>query len=146
MIVNNVWGSIMKLCRDDLRTGDWVLHDWESHAMTPELPEFDLIGPTALAVREESAQMVVVNFAIAMSVYGDDANLFRHREMAARVYERLRPERQVDYYDAESATRIGFMISVGPTTLTPMGAASSRPFQYVQCELAIDPSALPFGE
>jgi hypothetical protein len=145
MIQANLWGSVIKLCQGiitDLNgAGIYpVLLDWDTHANIQELPNSDLFGPSALAYTE-AGKIIEVSFSIAVSSYATDHNMFRHREMIGRAFERVRPENKFDYYDADTAAVIGFAVIQDGTAVAPVSRAEVRPFQFVQVSALIDPSA-----
>lgn len=139
MIIEDVWVSVVKVCQgiiEDARLiyPDTMIEfiDWEAHANIAELPNTDLIGPTALAFTEQSPGISEAIFAIAASTYADDTNLFRQRKIMSLIFERMRPTKQMKIYDAGSALEKGFMIFTDGTTLVPMTRSEARPWQYVQ--------------
>jgi hypothetical protein len=147
MIVADVWGSIIKLTNDmilDLKSDypytDIRLIDWEAHANINELPDADLIGPTALAISEDEPEIFRVSFAMGVSTYQTDTNLFRMRDYLNRIFDRLRYDKQIDLYDANSAAKKGKLYVTTGTTLSPMTRAEVRPFQYVQVECLLEPT------
>lgn len=147
MLYQNIWSSITVLTQSliselkiDHPNDEIEFIDWEAHANTPELPNKNLIGPTAVTFQEFEGEDVQVNFAIAASTYGDDENLFRHRAYVGRIFEALRPERRFQYFDAAQATEQSvFKITPG-TLMAPMTQASLRPWQFVQAEALLVPS------
>jgi len=149
MLATDVWGSIVKMSQSLIEEAQlahpdvrFALMDWEGHANIMELPEMDLIGPTALNITEHTAQMVEVNFALAVSTYASDEGLFRQREIISRAFERMRALKQVPLYDAATASKKGYMIFTDGTTILPMSRAEARPFQYVQGSCLLEPSSL----
>lgn len=137
MIVQNVWGSLIKLCQSII-TSPWQLHDWDAHSDTQELPDASLLGPAAIAVEEMSEEFVKVTFAIGISAY-NDPGLFQHRLKADLVFEALRVGNQITYYDAETTGVLIPMDITGPTGLSPMTRANTRPFQFIQTEAVLNP-------
>lgn len=146
-IIPSVWGSIVNFTNTliaDMR----VLHegvsiefiDWESHANIHELPDTDLIGPTAITVTEVSPQIVEVGFAIAVSSYSTDKNLFRMRSYVSEAFERTRAGKQIKVYDSDTAQPLGYIQLVDGTLLAPMSRAETRPWQYVQATGFLEPS------
>lgn len=145
-IVPSVWGSVVNFC--NVLIGDMRIAypeekiefiDWEAHANIHELPDTDLIGPTALTITELSPQMFEVNFSIAVSSYETDTNLFRMRAYLAEAFERLRPTKTVPIFNSETAQKLGYMIITDGSMLAPMSRAETRPFQYVQVTGLIEP-------
>lgn len=145
-IYPSVWGSIINFSNiliAELKSvhpeGELELIDWESHANIMELPNNDLLGPTALTITEHSAQILEVNFSIAMSTYSTDSNLFRHRDYLSKTFELLRPGKQLKIYDSVTALPQGYMIFTDGTLLAPMSRAETRPWQYVQASALLEP-------
>lgn len=145
--MSNIWGSIAVLTNqiiDELKLKypdqDIQFEDWETHANIAELPNSDLIGPTSLAITEVSPQFIEFEFAISVSTYATDSNLFRLRDYIGTIFEKLRPEQKLVYYDAETAAPLTFMIVTDGTTIAPMTRADVRPVQYVQCSVVLEPS------
>lgn len=143
MILPNVYGSLIVLCRSIISDLSSVgitpaLYDFEAHADTHELPNSDLFGPAAVAIEETTPDQFVVTFALGISAY-NDTNLFRHREMAARALDRLAVRKTIDYYDAVTAQKVGYMVIADGTTLPPMTRAGVRPLQFVQVEALLEP-------
>lgn len=114
--------------------------DWEAHANIHELPDTDLIGPTALTITEHSPQMFEVNFSIAVSSYETDKNLFRLRDYLSTAFEKLRPLEQIKIYDSATAQEVGYLIMANGTFMAPMSRAETRPWQYVQATGLLEPS------
>lgn len=148
MLLKNIWGSITVFTQgiiDELKAAhpqaDIQFMDWEAHANVAELPNKDLVGPTTLTFMEVSPQLIEVNFAIAVSTYGTDQNLFRLRDYVGRIFEKLRPEQKLVYFDADTATVKGFMLCTDGTMVAPMTRADVRPFQYVQTQVLLEPSS-----
>lgn len=142
----SVWGSIVALI-NSIRQDANLAHptatlgfiDWESHANIHELPETDLIGPTAITFNEISPQMFEVSFAIAVSTYATDQNLFRLRDHISRIFERLRVNEQVDVRDSDTALKVGYLV-ITESAVLPLTRAETRPFQYVQVSARLDPA------
>jgi hypothetical protein len=145
MIYANLWGSIIKLSQELITTvtnagvGTPQLLDWEAHANIQELPNADLIGPTTLGFIEED-KVISVSFAMAASSY-NDVNLFRHRAMMGHIFERLRPEMRIPYYDANTAQVIDHLIITDGTTLAPMSQVEPRPWQLVMVQALLGPAS-----
>ena len=145
-IYPSVWGSITRFSNmliTDLRTinadGDLSFIDWESHANINELPDKDLLGPTAMTITENSSQMFEINFAIAVSTYSSDKNLFRMRSYLAEAFERMRTQKQLKVYDSQTAAALGYMVFIDGTMIAPMSRADVRPWQYVQATALLEP-------
>jgi hypothetical protein len=148
MLLPNIWASITVFTQGiitelkaDYPDVDIQYIDWETHANVSELPNADLIGPTSLTFMEVAPQLIEVNFAIAVSTYGTDQNLFRHRDYIGRIFEKLRPEKQIVYFDAAAATVRGFLVCTDGTMVAPMTRADVRPFQFVQSQALLEPSS-----
>lgn len=148
MLYRDVWGSIVKLTNDtiaefkiDYPAIAIQFMDWEAHANVAELPNADLIGPTGLSITEEEPGFVQVVFALAVSTYGTDANLFRQRDFVGRIFEKMRPEAQVALYDADTAAVKSFLVFTDGTTAVPMSRADARPWQFVQALALLEPTA-----
>lgn len=143
----SIWGSIVVLCNQIIQDAQTAhpeaevgFVDWEAHANIEELPNMDLIGPTALVLMETSPQMFDVNFAIGVSTYATDENLFRLRHYISMAFEKLRVGKQIPVYDSETATTIGYIKFVDGTGVMPMSRAVTRPWQYVQVQGVLDPA------
>ena len=141
-----VWASLVKFCQDFILkmkaegiSDDLQFIDWETHANWQELPNSDLIGPTSIGVWEDE-KIIHVTFAIAVSSY-NEKNLFRHRRMIARVFDRMRTEKQISFYDLDSLDEAGKIIMIDGTTVPPMSRAEVRPWQFVQGEGLLLPSS-----
>lgn len=146
-IFPSVWGSIVNfnqtLIADmrSLHSGvDIQFIDWESHANIHELPDADLIGPTALTITEMSPQFMEVTFAVAVSSFASDKNLFRMRSYMSEAFERMRVGKQIEIYDSESAVKIGYLKLTDGTLVAPMSRAETRPWQYVQATGLLEPT------
>ena len=147
-IISSIWGSITK--ETNALIAAYSLHypdssimfvDWEAHANIEELPDTDLIGPTSLVVMEVSPQMFDVNFAIGVSTYSTDENLFRLRWYVSQIFSRFRPMKQLKIYDSETAEEFGYLICADGTGAMPMTRSTTRPFQYVQVNGLLEPGA-----
>lgn len=146
-IFPSVWGSIVNfnqtLIADmrNLHTGvDIQFIDWESHANIHELPDADLIGPTALTITEVSSQIIEVTFAVGISSFASDKNLFRMRSYMSEAFERLRTGKQIKIYDSETAQPLGYLQFTDGTLVAPMSRAETRPWQYVQASGLLEPT------
>lgn len=137
----SIWGSIVKMCNELIAefrlenpSANIQFIDWEAHANIEELPDTaqDLIGPTSLVIMETSPEMFDINFAIAVSTYSTDENLFRLRAYISKIFERLRPLKKFIVYDSETAGTIGYVVATNGTGIMPMSRSTNRPFQYVQ--------------
>ncbi len=146
-IYPSVWASIVHLCREIISEAkteypnieiDFI--DWETHANIPELPDKDLIGPTALTITEDTPQMFEVSFAIAVSSYSSDKNLFRLRAYLSTIFDRLRVGKKIPIFDSETSQSIGYVIMQPGSMVSPMSRAESRPWQFVQVVGLLDPS------
>ena len=145
-IVPSVWGSLTHFSNELIaefrnRYPDFQIEyiDWESHANIHELPDTDLVGPTAITITELSPQMLEVSFAIAVSTYADDKNLFRMRDYLAETFELVRPNKQLRIYDSATAAALGYLVLTDGTFLAPMSRAETRPWQYVQATGLLEP-------
>jgi|HigsolmetaAR201D_1030396.scaffolds.fasta_scaffold14574_5 hypothetical protein len=141
MLFSDVWGSIVKMTNEMITEfkGDYPsipieFIDWETKANIQELPNADLIGPTALGITEETPEIIVVDFAIGVSTYQTDTNLFRQRDYLDRLFDRMRYKRHITLFDANTAQPKGRMVFTEGTTISPMTRAEARPFQYIQAE------------
>lgn len=146
MIYENFWGSIVSFCNDVIDdrklvyTGSDIEYiDWEAHANIHELPEKDMIGSTAVTFTEESPDEFSMSFTIGVSTYGDDPSLFRLRNYVGEVFKRLRPGSKIPFYDAQTATQLGWIYITDNTMVMPMTRADVRPLQFIQCHGVIDP-------
>jgi hypothetical protein len=146
-IIPSVWGSLVNFSNvliADMRSQytDIPIEfiDWEAHANIHELPDTDLIGPTALTITEVSPQIMEISFAIAASSFASDKNLFRMRSYITEAYERLRVGKQIDIYNSDTAQKLGYLKLVDGTLLAPMSRAETRPWQYVQATGLLEPT------
>ena len=150
-ILSSIWGSVVALC-NSIITEARLAHpeaniqfiDWEAHANIEELPDTDLIGPTSLVIMETSPQFFDVNFAIGVSTYSTDSNLFRLRHYISMAFNRLRVGKQIPIYQAGTTTKIGYLKFSDGTGAMPMTRATTRPWQYVQVQGQLEPG-LPEG-
>jgi hypothetical protein len=149
-IIPSVWGSIVKHVNGliteleaEFPQANIGFIDWEAHANIQEIPEQDLIGPTSLVLMEVSPQMYDVNFSIAVSTFGTDVNLFRHRSYISTIFESLRPSKQIPVYENGTNNELGYLIFQDGTGAMPMTRSLTRPFQYVQVNGLLEPA---FGE
>jgi hypothetical protein len=143
-IYQSVWGSIVHFANEliaDLHNSEGNLSfiDWETHANIHELPDQDMLGPMAVTITELTPQMFEVTFAIAVSTYATDDNLFRMKAYLGEVFERMRVNKQIRVFDNETAEPMGYMIITDGTLLAPMSRAETRPFQYVQASALLEP-------
>jgi hypothetical protein len=147
MIYENAWASVVVFAQQlvaevkALNPGVLIeFCDWDAHANMMELPNADLIGPLSLAVTEHSTDMISVSFAIGVSTYVSDKNLFRQRDYIARAFEKMKAQQKITYYDAQSASQESVLVMTNGTTATPMSKAEVRPWQYVQGEALLVPA------
>lgn len=148
MLVSDVWGSIVKMTNELIIEfkGDYPavpieFIDWEAKANIQELPNSDLIGPTGLGISEDTPEIVTVVFAMGVSTYQSDTNLFRHRDYLDRIFERMRYKNHIVLYDANTALPKGKLYFTDGTAMSPMTRAEARPFQYIQAECLLEPSS-----
>lgn len=146
-IIPSVWGSIVNFSNAivadmRIRYPDTKIEfiDWEAHANIHELPDTDLIGPTAITITEMSEQVLEVSFAIAVSSYETDKNLFRMRAYLAEAFERMRAGKQLMIYDSETAAKLGYLVITPGTIMAPMSRAETRPWQFVQASGLLEPT------
>lgn len=145
MVYENVWTSITVLCNSLIETArldhpsaDIRYIDWEN-SNTDELPDADLIGPTAIAVEDYGLDEIGVNFAIAVSTYTNDTNLFRQRQILSKIHSRLRPEAQFSYLDRQRLTGTSVFVVTPGGLISPMTRMNVRPWQYVQVAALLMP-------
>lgn len=146
-IFPSVSGSIIKVCQQLITEGiarypDAPIQfvDWEAHANIQELPDVDALGLTALTITEMSPHFFEVSFAIAVSTYQTDKNLFRLRDYLSKIFELMRPEKQFKIYNSDTAQPLGFLIFTSGTMIAPMSRAEARPWQYVQAVGLLEPA------
>lgn len=140
MIALNVWTSIIVLCKQMISEcgEDVSLIDWETRSDIHELPATNLLGPATIAIEEQSSNMVQVSFAIGVSTF-QDASLFRLRKLIAQVFERLRSQGTITYFDAKTSAPTSWLRIVDGTTMEPMSGAEARSFQFVSASAWLDP-------
>lgn len=143
---DNVWSSLIVFCNrliTDLSVASpeagLKLIDWETLVNVSELPNHDLLGPVGINLTEEG-KFIRVNFSVSVSSYASDANLFRHRGYISEVFERMRPERQIEYFDAQTAQTESVLVCTDGTLISPMARNGVRPWQYVQASALLVPS------
>lgn len=142
MIVEVVWASIVRACNDlidEIRAdpaymSDLQFIDWENVVNEDELPNVDLLGPTSLGVFEESPNMISVSFSIAGSTYGEKKNLFRHRKLMGKIFERVRVLNKISLLHPTTGTPMGYLTVLDGMTLSPMTRSKLRPFQFVHVQ------------
>lgn len=139
MLTTDAWASVTVLANnliDQMKLlhpgADIQYHDWDAGINEAELPECDLVGPTALSVSEYDPEHVEINFAIGYSTYTNDTSLFRLRSFGGVVFEALRPQRHFDFYNSDLALQESRVIITPGTLLAPMTRMTARPWQYVQ--------------
>lgn len=145
-IYENLWGSIVAFANDIIDDRKVAYPDspisfidWEAHANIFELPDTDLIGTTALTFTEEAPHLFTVSFAVGVSTFIDDTNLFRLRNYVGRVFGRLRPEMKIPYYNRDTLEQLGWLSITDGTIVAPMTKADTRPLQFIQCNAVLDP-------
>lgn len=150
MIYLDIWSSLIVFARgmlDELQIRNpevpIQIIDWEAHGNIHELPDADLIGPTALTLTEQDPQVLSVTFAIAISTYASDRNLFRQRLAVAHAFERMRPMRRLEIWSSDTARPIGTLTFTDGTLISPMSKAEPRPWQYVQAQGYLEPTLAP---
>ncbi|BCJ91781.1 hypothetical protein IZ6_25160 [Terrihabitans soli] len=143
MMYRNLHGSVVKFAQalieeinSTIPDGAFQFYDWDAHAETQELPNSDLLGPHGLAF-VESENVIEVTFAIAVSTYGDE-NLFRLRDGLNMAFEKMRPTKTVEYYDAATTSLLNKMVIASGTMLAPVGRATIRPWQFVQATALLE--------
>jgi hypothetical protein len=144
---NDVVQSLMKFCKDiaeeaqqDGLSNTLRLHDWEAHAVEPELPEGDLIGPGAIGVEIGADKIVTVQFAVGISSEMD-VSMFRLRKIISRVFSRLQPETRLKLYSHAAAEPRSWMVVTAPVHAEPVTRSEQRVYQFVSVRALIDPKA-----
>jgi hypothetical protein len=146
MLIGEIfWVSVVRACtnllaeiqEDDAYSADIDFIDWETMSENDELPELDLMGPSSLGVVEEKAGMFSVSFSVGGSTYGDDKNLFRQRNLMARILERFRVLKNIPLLHPSTGAEVGFLKIVNGTTLSPMGGSNLRPLQFVHVQAEV---------
>lgn len=149
-VYENIWASLIVLTREIIAEArsknsgaDIRLFDWEASAMVTELPDTDLMGPTALTITEVEPEIFEVTFAIASSTYSQDASLFRQRSLINTTFERLRYENKViSVFKATTGVEDTVLKLTSGTMVAPMSYTKTRPFQYVQAVAFLVPTSM----
>lgn len=146
MLLADVWASITVMVNDlidefkaDYPAIDIQYCDWDAHATVHELPDTDLVGPMALALEEPTPEMFNITFAIGISTHSNDASLFRLRDFAGRVFERMRFGQEIVLYDAQTGAAKAKMFFADGTIMPPITKADVRPFTYCQGLALLEP-------
>lgn len=145
-VYEDVWASLtvfvnqrITALKADEPTLDLRYIDWESSNID-ELPDSDLIGPTAVTIEEESQEQIGITFAVGVSTYTNDMNLFRLRRIVGSVFEEMRPEKKIDFYNAGLAVQRSKLVILGGTMIAPMSRMNVRPWQFVQAAALLVPA------
>lgn len=137
MIISALWGSLVKMIKDDILVDlatlgySFEFIDWDKISNVQELRNVDLIGPTSFGSSSHQG-FVELAFSIGFSTVNDE-NLFRMRDAADLVFERLQPEKTFPIYDPSTLNQNGVVVFRDGTTLAPIARDELRPFQFVQC-------------
>jgi hypothetical protein len=75
-----------------------------------------------------------------VSTYKTDENLFRLRSCISKIYESLRPTKQVEIFENGTINSIGYLVCQDGTAILPMSRALTRPWQYVQVNGLLEPA------
>lgn len=134
-IYENTWASLVVWVKDIIRnlpSDKPQFIDWEAHGTTPELPDTDLMGPLSLSITEYDDGLFQVTFAIGVSTYATDEGLPRQRHYINTVFNAMRSQKKVPFYDHNSAEVQSVIQMLPGTTVAPLTEITVRPFQYVQ--------------
>lgn len=137
-LIRMVANEIAAARADNLST-DLAYLNLDEHAAVNEFPSNDVVGLWSFAVDEDPVSFTI-HAAVGISTI-NDPGLFRHYELAARFFERLRGERKIEYVDADDGRIISWIVLVNGTNLMPMSRAEIRPIQFVMFSGLLDPNA-----
>lgn len=135
MITDDVFASLKLFCDSIINEVDPAVQyfDWDAHAAIQETPKQDVLGPMGLSFTADGDDNGVLDdiaFSIAVSCYGDD-NLFRHRRLIGTIFHHLRPAKTIRLIDGETGMIKGKIVVTGPTMISPVTRAETRPLQFV---------------
>lgn len=146
-LLKNSETSIVKLCvdlgREMVEQGltpavSYFEVDSRVELKDAELPDCDIIGMTQFSISEPEAKIWAIHFVIVVSTVSD-TNLFRLRELANFIYERLPAGALLTYYDADGAAEKSWMSVIPGTTQLPTHRVETRPFRFIQAQALLDP-------
>lgn len=142
-VAENIWASLVRWTQDKLielnsagvlNNGQYI--EWDAHASINDLPSSDLMGLKAFAVMEDE-NILNISCAIGIATM-NETNLFRLRKAAATIFESLRRDNSISYYDADSGLVINQMVLVDGTHMTPVARADVRSIQFIQFEALLE--------
>jgi hypothetical protein len=137
MIYENLHTSLLRFCAEfaEANPGMAVVN-FDSHADATQLPASDLVGMAGLSFTEDDG-ILSIKVLLGISTLGDTNN-FRLVHLVSELYERLRPTKRIDVYQAgmDAPTKVGWMVCENGTSVLPVGGEVARPLQYVAVHLA----------
>lgn len=113
--------------------------DWDTASEANELPDTDLLGPSGLGFTDEGKTFDLI-FSFGVSTV-NDPNLFRLRKLASKIYKDFRPDAVLDIYSHDDGVVYSWAKVVGPTVITPIQRALTRPLQFITVNAVLDPFA-----
>jgi hypothetical protein len=131
LLMMDIDASIKRFCVDwgTAQSSPLEYEDFDAHADENTVPEGDLIGTSGLSL-STSHPFVDVDVMIGVATEGD-TNLFRLRELVARLFQRLQPMKTIDVLDFQTGEKKGLLIVQDGVRVLPVGGDSSRPVQFV---------------
>lgn len=136
MIASSLWGSIVYMIKNEIMSDlsglgylNFEFMDWDKLANVQELPNTDLIGPASFGAMSNDG-FVEVSFSIGFSTINDE-NMFRLRDTADLVFDRLQPVKTFPIFDPVTMNQNGVVVFRDGTTLAPVARDDLRPFQFV---------------
>jgi len=146
VIIKNIFGSVVKFAQQRITeyrglglSSNMTFLNLDAHSNIHELQLVDYLGINGLSVTvEDKIHTINLGFTVTLA---EDANLLRHMEVMARMYEELQPEKKLVYYDAETAEALSWMGITDGTYLTPMSRDELRAFQMISVTMLLNPNS-----
>lgn len=109
------------------------------------LPPTDVMGITQFALAQQDQSLWMVHFMVGISTV-NDTNLFRLRDLANLVFNRMQGGNTMDLYDSASGTKATWIYILPETASLPTHRVETRPFRFIQVQALIDPLGLSLSE
>jgi hypothetical protein len=116
---------------------EYVELDARSELSDASLPDKDIAGLTQFAIADDD-RVFPVHFMVGVSTKVDE-NLFRLRDIANHMYNRLQTGMQIPYYNADTQALLGQITIIPGTNLLPTSRVETRPFRFIQVHALLDP-------
>lgn len=142
----NLYSSIIKVTQDIITSirnegiSDTLqFFNWDASVEEKTIPKTDLLGIRHFNIWSESG-ILHMGAGFGVSTY-EDANLFRHVQILARVFDAFQSSKSYPLVEAIAGTKIGFMKVMAGTRVPPIFQTDVRQIQFVIAEFGTSETA-----